>query len=46
VHGFRESHQDRSDGLRAAKARRKLVSDVAGLQVREDQNVGPAFGGC
>src|ERR1035441_8903128 len=42
MHGLRESIQNRSDGLGAAQSREQLVGDVAGFEIREDQDIGAA----
>src|SRR5436189_5330042 len=39
VHRRAQAEQDRADGLRAAEALQEFVSDVRGIQIRENQHV-------
>src|SRR5574344_1688450 len=43
VHGLRKALEVRSDRIRPAEALRDLVSDVAGVEVGEDEDVGVAL---
>jgi hypothetical protein len=43
VHGLRETGQQRTDQLGAAEMVAEFVSDVAGFEIGEDQDVGAAF---